>query len=245
MTTMCIARVVASAHDTIATLRTSDVSSPSIRCTPHARRRRLRRRIARRLAASRRAMVGWWTRRVTAGARRASPRPGARGRSGERRRDHRSATRTSSQDLWQRVARRRGRPAAGRRPSRAGDRRFARRRGASSRTSRGCAQTYLLYGEYLRELAAAAPLPDDDKRRLAFIDAAVRRRDRADQFRRDQSRGARSARSRPRARASCRACANLVADVAARPHLDDRRDARSRSAATSRSRRAASCSATS
>ena len=44
--------------------------------------------------------------------------------------------------------------------------------GASSRTSRGCKQAYLLYGEYLWQLAAQAQLPPAEKRAPRVLDRA-------------------------------------------------------------------------
>ena len=135
--------------------------------------------------------------------RAAAPLPARRRRSAGARRAQRAVP--------ARAARRCGRGASARcadgppaavargRRSRAGDRRFAAREWRELPYFALLKQSYLLDGDYLTELAALAPLPAARQAPARVPDAAVRRRARADQFRRDQSRGAR-ARARDRRR---------------------------------------------
>ena len=121
----------------------------------------------------------------------------------------------------------------GRRASRAGDRRFAARAWRELPYFALLKQGYLLFGEYLSELATLAALPGAGQARLAFltqqyVDALAPTNFLAtnpEVLKRALSTDG----SEPRAgsRQPRRRCA-------ARPHLDERRAARSRSAATSR-----------
>ena len=75
---------------------------------------------------------------------------------------------TRFQALWQAIASAQGAP-----PqvieALPGDRRFEAAAWREQPWFAWLKQSYLLYGDYLRELAAATPLPEADKRRLAFM----------------------------------------------------------------------------
>ena len=72
------------------------------------------------------------------------------------------------QDLWQRIVLAQGAPPAVVEAPQ-GDRRFEASAWREQPWFAWLKQSYLLYAEYLRELAAASTLPDEDRRRLAFM----------------------------------------------------------------------------
>ena len=114
-----------------------------------------------------------------------------------------------------------------------GDRRFSSKAWSENSYFDYLRQSYLLASRYVEELVEQAELEPGEGAH-ALRGPAVDRRDEPGEFRRHQSRRRSSRRSRPSGESLTRGIANLLADIAQGPHLDDRRGARSRSAATSR-----------
>jgi polyhydroxyalkanoate synthase len=116
-----------------------------------------------------------------------------------------------------------------------GDRRFAAAEWRELPYFALIKQAYLLFGQYLAELAALASLPEHGKQRLAFITKQYVDALAPDEFHGDESGGAEARALRPKARASCRA-REPRCGCAAGAHLDERRKGFRGRAATSPSR---------
>ena len=126
-----------------------------------------------------------------------------------------------------------------------GDRRFAAKEWRENPYYDYLKQSYLLAARYVEELVDAAQLEPQAEEPRALRRAAVGRRACA---RRTSPRPIRTRCAQAvatRGESLARGLANLLGDVQQAPHQPDQRDARSRSAAISRSRRARWCSRTS